>query len=510
MNLQQQHTATQKQLGQGGFGCVFRYRVPQTNDIVALKLFRRQENADEESQFYLHLPPSPVRDTRILKFLGNHSIPDPTAPNALPDIRGLKFEYFPLGDVEHFTKSLSPVLTDEVLSMWSGNVATGLAYFAQHHIVHFDIKPANLLVRSPDHSLVIGDLGLAVHEAGSIKTTGIRGTHMFASPEVLNCKGIRPVADVFSLGCSIFDITTGSPPQCKPWEDWGATEAEKLIVMKQRINSPIWPPALPYPFGNRINQLVRRMLRKNPNNRLTAQDVLDSDIVKEALAHPPRLQLGLTGAEVATAAATRETLRQQQEAQLQQEQAEVARLRGELQQAQRTAQHLRVASDAFELNAVNAKKERDAALQALAASKIELTVAQSTLGHVQDSFNAAVKNMTASTTHAVEQANTMVPAAEHALALNMRNKHADDVFRLQQQLADEKEAHARAETAAVVEEVRAVHTDLKQRLQSIHTLVELTPSTKRPRIDSDEHPLLPQTSPGDLATAHSPNPPMPV
>ena len=94
-------------------------------------------------------------------------------------------------------------------------VADALGYAHQLGIVHRDIKPENILLNG-DRALV-ADFGIAkaASEAGESKLTqtGMAvGTPVYMAPEQSAGEGVGPTADLYSLGCMLYEMLAGEPP----------------------------------------------------------------------------------------------------------------------------------------------------------------------------------------------------------------------------------------------------------------------------------------------------------
>lgn len=94
-------------------------------------------------------------------------------------------------------------------------VADALGYAHAQGIIHRDIKPENILL-SGGHALV-ADFGIArvVSAAGAqrLTQTGIAvGTPVYMSPEQASADAVGPTADIYSLGCVLYEMLAGSPP----------------------------------------------------------------------------------------------------------------------------------------------------------------------------------------------------------------------------------------------------------------------------------------------------------
>lgn len=94
-------------------------------------------------------------------------------------------------------------------------VASALGHAHEQGIVHRDIKPENILLAG-EHALV-ADFGIAraATEAGQQKLTqtGMAvGTPVYMAPEQSSGDAIGPTADIYSLGCMLYEMLAGEPP----------------------------------------------------------------------------------------------------------------------------------------------------------------------------------------------------------------------------------------------------------------------------------------------------------
>ncbi|MDG4830482.1 serine/threonine-protein kinase [Solwaraspora sp. WMMD1047] len=83
-------------------------------------------------------------------------------------------------------------------------------------LVHRDLKPQNVMV-TPDGQVKVLDFGVAAllgpAEASRLTTTGrLLGTPAYLAPEQAQGDPVGPAADLYSLGCVLFELLTGAPP----------------------------------------------------------------------------------------------------------------------------------------------------------------------------------------------------------------------------------------------------------------------------------------------------------
>ncbi|KAJ2481737.1 hypothetical protein IWW56_001546 [Coemansia sp. RSA 2131] len=139
----------------------------------------------------------------------------------------------------------------------------GLEYLHENDIMHRDLKPENMLLTS-DNTLKIADFGestiVAHHED---KITGFSGTPAFTAPEL--CQGISEVsgeaADIWSLGVCLYSFVYGTLPfpGRSVFETLDAISADEL--------------KFPGPFDEHLQDLLKRMLERNPESRITIAEI---------------------------------------------------------------------------------------------------------------------------------------------------------------------------------------------------------------------------------------------
>ena len=129
-------------------------------------------------------------------------------------------------------------------------VASGLAHCHAHGVLHLDVKPANVFLDAAA-SAKLGDFGLALLAGRGWETE--EGDGGYVAPELLaDDAAPTPAADVYSLGATLLEAATGSPP---PRGAYGA------------------PVMLPPGRSEALCVVLQAMLRPQPTERPTAADV---------------------------------------------------------------------------------------------------------------------------------------------------------------------------------------------------------------------------------------------
>jgi serine/threonine-protein kinase len=146
-----------------------------------------------------------------------------------------------------------------------GRVADALAAAHIQGIVHRDLKPDNIFVLTrPPGAVKIVDFGVAkLNRSGAPTSTlsgTVIGTPLYMSPE--QARGTATLdgrADVYSLGCILFEMLCGRPPFVY------GTSGE--VIAAHLAQSPPSPESLDASIPSPLRELVERMLAKSPDDR---------------------------------------------------------------------------------------------------------------------------------------------------------------------------------------------------------------------------------------------------
>ena len=164
-------------------------------------------------------------------------------------------------------------------------VLLGLSYLHSKSVMHRDIKPSNILQAS-DGSIKISDFDCATQCAGlnSMKRTCV-GTPYYIAPEVVLSEKSSFSADVWSLGCTVLHLATGSPP-------FGSLKG--VIAMYRMVERPAteFIPAADTGGDARsvidgvegLDDFLMKCWRRRPGERPTAHQLLEHPFLRAAAA----------------------------------------------------------------------------------------------------------------------------------------------------------------------------------------------------------------------------------
>jgi len=152
---------------------------------------------------------------------------------------------------------------------WVAEVAGALGAAHRKGVIHGDIKPANILV-TDDNRVKLMDFGMARLTARESAGNTLSGTPAYWCPEQIMGKPQDARSDLFSLGVVLYELVTGRRP----------FDADTLQGVCSRVLSsvPLPPSQANSSIPAAFDQLVARLMSKDPTTRYADADVLAGDL----------------------------------------------------------------------------------------------------------------------------------------------------------------------------------------------------------------------------------------
>ena len=244
-------------VGRGGMSVVYRATDLRLKRQVALKLlspdlardegFRRRFLAESEIAASLEHP---------------HILPVHSAGEAKERLY-IAMRYVEEGDLKRLLRREAPLKPERSLELL-GEVADALDVAHERGLVHRDVKPSNILISvqaGKEHSY-LADFGLALHTSDrptGNATAQIVGTVDYVAPEQIAGDDVDARADVYALGCVLYECLTGEVPFPRDSELaalWAHMRTDPPHVSERR-------PDLP----EAIDAVVSKALAKDPRKR---------------------------------------------------------------------------------------------------------------------------------------------------------------------------------------------------------------------------------------------------
>ncbi|XP_038215972.1 serine/threonine-protein kinase fused [Zerene cesonia] len=244
-------------VGEGSFGRVFKAKHKETNVILALKVIRKKGRSSKDLK-------SLRQECDIQRQL-NH-------PNIIRMIDSFDTESELVVVTEYAEKELHSILAKEgclnedQVKKITWDLVSALYYLHSHRVLHRDLKPQNVLLDSTGRAKLC-DFGLArIMTNATHILTSIKGTPLYMAPELIDEKPYDHQADLWSLGCIVYELMAGQPPFCtmsiwqlvrmirhKPvqWPSFISAEARSFLqglLHKDPVKRMSWPEILEHPF----------------------------------------------------------------------------------------------------------------------------------------------------------------------------------------------------------------------------------------------------------------------
>ena len=260
-----------KEIGKGGFGLVWKVTHKKTQKVYCIKVIEKsgiiqqklvnQMNREIEIMYILNHP-------HCLR-LKNHFEDDQNFYLVMPLAHKGQL-YRVLRKFKKFDERTAAQILRETIS------ALQYLHSFKPPIIHRDIKPENLLLNNGGRVL-LADFGWSNFSDGDVRKT-FCGTPEYIAPEMLLKKGHDTRVDIWSIGVLMFELLAGYSP-------FVAKNNQDLYQNIRRLKIQ-WPKDMPPLAKN----LIGKILKLNPLDRPSLQDILDHQWFKQTKMIKPLLE----------------------------------------------------------------------------------------------------------------------------------------------------------------------------------------------------------------------------
>ncbi|XP_027534649.1 serine/threonine-protein kinase 36 isoform X7 [Neopelma chrysocephalum] len=245
-------------IGEGSFGRVYKGRRKHSAQVVALKFIPKVGRSEKELK-------NLQREIEIMRGLHH--------PNIIQMLDSFETDKEVVVVTDYAEGELFQILEDDgslpedQVQTIAAQLVSALYYLHSHRILHRDMKPQNILL-GKDGVVKLCDFGFA--RAMSIHTmvlTSIKGTPLYMSPELVEERPYDHTADLWSVGCILYELFVGTPP-------FYTNSIFQLVSLI--VKDPVkWPTAMSPVFKS----FLQGLLMKDPHQRLSWPELLSHPFI---------------------------------------------------------------------------------------------------------------------------------------------------------------------------------------------------------------------------------------
>lgn len=254
-------------LGSGGMATVYRGRHQLIDRQVALKFLKPKQARDATHRARF------LREARAVNRVQHEHIIDVSDFGETAD--GLVYMVMEYLEGRTLTAEIAkgPLPLARVCRVGL-QVAAALARAHQHGVVHRDVKPANIFLLQrdgTDYFVKLLDFGLArgPDDVALTSSNLLFGTPEYMAPEQVRGGAIGAKADLYALGCVLFEMVTGRIP---------FEGAPTGVVYRHLYDLPPRPSQLRPDMSPELERLILRLLSKSPELRPANADEVVADL----------------------------------------------------------------------------------------------------------------------------------------------------------------------------------------------------------------------------------------
>lgn len=267
-----------EKIGKGKFGIVKIATHKKTKQQYAIKIISKNAMTVQDLELAL-------TEINILKLCQHPNIIKLYDVYDSPDFIYIIMEYCKGGDLFTYIESRHFKLEEKKVAEIIHKLSMAIYYIHSFGIVHRDLKPENTLMtdNTDKADIRLLDFGLSKIIGPHEKMREPFGTLSYVAPEVLEERPYDKSADMWSMGVITYLLLCGYLPFDDPI-------SEREIARKTIQEEPKFPINIFGKISTEAKEFIERLLRKNPKDRLTIEEVLTHNWFKKFnLIHTERI-----------------------------------------------------------------------------------------------------------------------------------------------------------------------------------------------------------------------------
>lgn len=253
-----------EKIGGGGMALVYKAKCRLLNRYVAVKILRPEFISDEDfiNKF--------EKESQAAASLSHPNIVNIYDVGTDNEIHYIVMEYVDGKTLKKYIKEKGFLKDDEVIKI-SKQISLALKHAHNNHIVHRDIKPHNILI-TEDGRVKVTDFGIArAITSSTITNTGnVIGSVHYFSPEQARGGFVDEKSDIYSLGVTMYEMTSGRVPFS------GNTP---ITVALKHLKEDVVPPSMINPDVSKgLENIILKSMHKDKNKRYNNTMELYNDL----------------------------------------------------------------------------------------------------------------------------------------------------------------------------------------------------------------------------------------
>ncbi|KAL4224924.1 hypothetical protein ACF0H5_015620 [Mactra antiquata] len=257
-------------LGKGAFGTVWCGLTSEGQLIAVKQIELNTTNQSKAKKEYEKVQ----EEVELLKTLEHKNIVGYMGTSLEDSIVSIFMQFVPGGSIASILARFG-ALDEAVFRKYTRQILEGVVYLHQNDVIHRDIKGGNVMLM-PNGVIKLIDFGcakrlcinLSMGQSQILKS--MKGTPYWMAPEVVNETGHGKKSDIWSVGCTVFEMATRKPP----WAEMNPMAAIFAIGSDKPV------PELPEKFSEDAREFVNACLTKDQNKRLSASELLQCPFLK--------------------------------------------------------------------------------------------------------------------------------------------------------------------------------------------------------------------------------------
>lgn len=253
-------------IGAGGMAIVYKAKDLLLNRTVTVKVLREQFLSDEDFVRRFR------REAQAAASLSHPNIVSIYDVGKDGEIEYIVMEYVEGRNLKEIIKEYAPLSPEQAINL-ANQIGEAIRHAHQHHIIHRDIKPHNILVTA-DGRAKVTDFGIArAASSATVTHTGdIVGSVHYLSPEQAKGLPSNERSDLYSLGIILYELLTGKVPY--------DGETPIAIALKHLQEEPTLPSRLNPRVGKDLENVIMRAVAKSPEHRYPSAREFLEDLAK--------------------------------------------------------------------------------------------------------------------------------------------------------------------------------------------------------------------------------------